>query len=114
MNDGTGMDNMTAVIVKLRPSFEGNKSAKNCLPVEGSSSTLLSGTSSSKATLSKSSENETSNACPISFNGDAEKCIGTKRSHEISIEESSGESLNCNKKAKLDDRNNCKAEPLET
>ena len=93
MNDGTGMDNMTAVIVKLRPSFEGNKSAKNCLPVEGSSSTLLSGTSSSKAPLSKSSEIET-NACPLSFNGDAEKCIGTKRSHEISIEESSGENLN--------------------
>ena len=29
MNDGTGMDNMTAVIVKLRPTFDGNKAAEN-------------------------------------------------------------------------------------
>ena len=43
MNDGTGMDNMTAVIVKLRSTFDGNKSAKNLLA--GGSSTLSVGSS---------------------------------------------------------------------
>ena len=87
MNDGTGMDNMTAVIVKLRPDFDGNKSAKNLLAVEGSSS-------SSKSALDKTES--------ISSNGDAKTSISVKRTQETNNEESKETIVPCSKKVKLD------------
>ena len=87
MNDGTGMDNMTAVIVKLRPDFDGNKSAKNLLAVEGSSS-------SSKSALDKTES--------ISSNGDAKTSISVKRTQETNNEESKEIIVPCSKKVKLD------------
>lgn len=88
MNDGTGMDNMTTVIVKLRPAFDGNKSAKNLLAIEGSS-----------AAIKLSSENTDS----ISSNGDAKKSVSVKRTKETNNEESSASKLPCSKKVKLDE-----------
>ena len=95
MNDGTGMDNMTAVIVKLRPTFDGNKAAKNMLPVEGSSF-------SSKAT---SATLLTSNKVKINSdtksNGEPQKSLSVKRIQEYCSEESSDDPP-FGKKAKLD------------
>jgi len=87
MNDGTGMDNMTTVIVKLRPAFDGNKSAKNCLAVEGSSS-------SSKSSLEKTKS--------ISSNGEVKTSLSAKRTQENN-EQSSASILPCSKKVKLDE-----------
>merc|ERR1712080_205956 len=110
MNDGTGMDNMTAVIVKLRNTFDGNKSAKNLLPVECSSSSKVSPgmlSPSSKSTLSSPNTNDPiPNAACIASNGDAKQPLIVKRTQESINKESSD--FPCTKKAKLDEPENPK------
>lgn len=104
MNDGTGMDNMTAVIVKLRNTFDGNKSAKNLLPVECSSSAKISPgllSPSSISTPSGHSEEPIKNADGISSNGDSKQPLNIKRTQESNKEESSD--FPCTKKFKLDE-----------
>ena len=104
MNDGTGMDNMTAVIVKLRNTFDGNKSAKNLLPIECSSSCKISpgllSSSSIASTPSGHSGELIKNSDGISSNGDAKQPLNIKRTQE-SNEESSD--FPCTKKVKLDE-----------
>jgi len=103
MNDGTGMDNMTAVIVKLRSTFDGNKSAKNLLA--GGSSTLSVG-SSNATCLSpangSSVHSEKINSNSISSNGDSNQTMATKRLNESNEESSVSETPSC-KKIRLDD-----------
>ena len=103
MNDGTGMDNMTAVIVKLRSTFDGNKSAKNLLA--GGSSTLSVG-SSNATCLSpangSSVHSEKINSNSISYNGDSNQTMATKRLNESNEESSVSETPSC-KKIRLDD-----------
>jgi hypothetical protein len=104
MNDGTGMDNMTAVIVKLRNTFDGNKSAKNLLPVECSSSAKISPgllSPSSISTPSGHSEEPIKNADGIASNGDSKQPLNIKRTQESNKEESSD--FPCTKKFKLDE-----------
>ena len=118
MNDGTGMDNMTAVIVKLRPTFDGNKAAKNLLADEGcSSSTPADGTSSSilllnsNTSLSKPTSSSDDKITPESdrtfSNGESSKPISSsKRVFECGHEESSNIETQCSKKPKLDEKEN--------
>ena len=110
MNDGTGMDNMTAVIVKLRNKFDGNKCAKNLLPVECSSSSKISpGQLSSSSILPASSGLDAGapgNTFCIASNGDAKESLGVKRTQESNNEESSD--FPCTKKVKLDEAEKCR------
>ena len=110
MNDGTGMDNMTAVIVKLRNKFDGNKCAKNLLPVECSSSSKISpGQLSSSSILPASSglgAEAPGNTFCIASNGDAKESLSVKRTQESNNEESSG--FPCAKKVKLDEAESCR------
>ena len=113
MNDGTGMDNMTAVIVKLRPTFDENKAAKNLLADEGCSSTPANGSSSSASlsTSNISSSKPTSSTdkitepCRASSNGQSSTPISSfKRTLDSISEESSSIETQCSKKAKLDEK----------
>ena len=109
MNDGTGMDNMTAVIVKLRNTFDGNKSARNLLPVECSSSSKISPgllSSSSISTPSGLSGEPIKNVDVITSNGDTKQPLDIKRTQESNNEESSD--FPCSKKFKLDEPENPK------
>ena len=103
MNDGTGMDNMTAVIVKLRSTFKGNKSAKNLLA--GGSSGALSGENSTSTCSSLanavSTHKENLNLNSVSANGNGKLSVSAKR-----LNENSGDSSNSDtpsKKNKLDE-----------
>ena len=103
MIDGTGMDNMTAVIVKLRSTFNGNKSAKNLLA--GGSSATLSGENStstcSSLTNANSTHKEKLNSDSISSNGDGKLPVSAKRLNE----DSSISDTHISKKIKIDDDN---------
>merc|ERR1719278_2457524 len=105
MNDGTGMDNMTAVIVKLRSSFDGNKSAKNLLA--GGSCSLTVGSSNATSSLSansSSTQKDKINSDPISSNGDGKHSVAAKRLNEDN--EESPVSETASKKIRIDDETN--------
>jgi len=105
MNDGTGMDNMTAVIVKLRSSFDGNKSAKNLLAGGSCSSTVgSSNATSSLSANSFSTQKDKINSDPISSNGDGKHSVAAKRSNEDNEESSVSETAS--KKIRIDDETN--------
>ena len=102
MNDGTGMDNMTAVIVKLRSSFDGNKSAKNLLAGGSCTSSIGSSNASSSITEKLSSaQKDKINSEPVSSNGDGKQSESAKRLNEDS--EDSSVSETASKKIRLDD-----------
>merc|ERR1711997_651641 len=105
MNDGTGMDNMTAVIVKLRSSFDGNKSAKNLLA--GGSCSLTVGSSNATSSLSansSSTQKDKINSDPISSNGDGKHSVAAKRLNEDN--EESPVSETASEKIRIDDETN--------
>ena len=105
MNDGTGMDNMTAVIVKLRSSFDGNKSAKNLLAGGSCSSTVgSSNATSSLSANSFSTQKDKINSDPISSNGDGKHSVAAKRLNEDNEESSVSETAS--KKIRIDDETN--------